>query len=154
MQKNKHQIFYTESKTRWKTFKALLYVSGILILLFLTAGIYSLINKENIIIPKRLGETQLLKIDVSDSNYNASHDEFNKDIEAIRKQNRADFYKDFKVKINSKDSVKPLFPVRSAFYVNWDIQSLLSLKKIFQTSTWYYQNCFLYKTLVTRYMST
>ena len=129
MQKNNHQIFYTESKIRWKTFKAILYLSAFFILLFILAGIYSLSIKDVIIIPKQLGENQLLKIDNNDSAYNSSHDEFNKDIEEIRKQNRADFYKPIPFKFTNNDSLKPLFPIRSAFYVNWDIQSLLSLKK-------------------------
>ncbi len=129
MKKKQRQIFYTESKLRWQTFKGILYLSAFLILVFIAVGIYSLSNKETVIIPKQLGENQLLKIEMNDSNYNSSHDEFKKEIAAIRKQNRADFYNKFQVNIPSNDSVKPLFPVRSAFYVNWDIQSLQSLKK-------------------------
>jgi cellulose synthase/poly-beta-1,6-N-acetylglucosamine synthase-like glycosyltransferase/spore germination protein YaaH/peptidoglycan/xylan/chitin deacetylase (PgdA/CDA1 family) len=131
MENGKKQIFQTERDKRWKNFKLIIFLSALLLFMLSGVGIYSLIHKEVLLLPRQLGESALVKIALKDTSDNTAHNEFRKDIEAIRTEHQQDFYKikTFAFGKNSPLNFKTILPVRAGFFVNWDIQSFQSLQK-------------------------
>lgn len=130
MSSNQKQVFQTENPNRWKGFRLIIGSAFLLLILLFGLGIYSISTFESLDLPKQVGENIYLKLTGADTISNETHSEFNKDISVIRNQKRPDFYNhkgsEF---LFSNNKLKPLLPIRAGFFVNWDIQSYLSLKQ-------------------------
>lgn len=133
MANKEQQIFHTNNPNRWKSFRLIIFSSLALLIILLMLGIYSVSTNENINLPRQVGENIYIKLTGADTFSNETHSEFNKDISLIRKQRKPNFYIQTTPELlNSKNKLKPLMPVRAGFFVNWDIQSYISLKKNIQ----------------------
>jgi cellulose synthase/poly-beta-1,6-N-acetylglucosamine synthase-like glycosyltransferase/spore germination protein YaaH/peptidoglycan/xylan/chitin deacetylase (PgdA/CDA1 family) len=131
MAEENKQVFNSSSSMRWKRFRLILVAVFGLLLLLITIGLYSVNKSEKLNIPKQFGMRTLKKIIESDTLGDVIHDEFDKDIRKIRDKNHLDFYTHSSSipSSNHNKQVNSLIPIRAAFFVNWDIQSFLSLKE-------------------------
>ncbi|MBC7382195.1 MAG: glycosyltransferase [Bacteroidia bacterium] len=124
------QIFRSDSRLRWHSFRLIIGSSIALFILLTALGFYSISKSEKLSLPKQIGESTFKKITERDTISKATHDEFNKDISKIRAQNHADFYlrQNLPLFKSHNTHLKPLLPIKAGFFVNWDIQSYLSLR--------------------------
>lgn len=121
-------IFYTESQSRWKSFRW-----GIrIVLIFLVIGIVaitiSLLRKQALQLPPLKEQTGMFR-KVTDNviakNDQKEYKRLERIISEARKTRKHEFYVEKKA---IPGIIKNYYPVKAGFYVNWDPQSEFSLK--------------------------
>ena len=124
------QVFQTNSETRWKSFIWFIRILVVFLLVITASVVVSLLNKRSYDLKvltynaKRLPD---LNKDRSKTYISKSEEiAFAKQLYKFRKNHRKSFY--HTESVVSKE-LKKYFPVRAGFYVNWDMNSLYSLKK-------------------------
>lgn len=126
----KKQIFQAEKPTKWNRFIWTVRILLFILFILLTIGVISLERSSEIdttssgttMIYRKLVDMNLKK-EKADS-LSLSH--FKIDLEKIRKSHKHNFYQKNKSPQKTIPSVNNL---RAGFYVNWDIQSYLTLKR-------------------------
>jgi len=125
-----NQVFQTQTPTRWKSVVWIFRILAVLLIISITSVVISINNKEYYDLKlltyktKRLPEinsdTSKVYIDKKEQLSFANH------LEIIRTNNKASFYHS---ELILPQKIKIRLPIKSAFYVNWDQQSLSSLHK-------------------------
>jgi cellulose synthase/poly-beta-1,6-N-acetylglucosamine synthase-like glycosyltransferase/peptidoglycan/xylan/chitin deacetylase (PgdA/CDA1 family)/spore germination protein YaaH len=129
MNRQQLQVFQTLEPTRWRRF---MWVSRILLLVLvfsIAAIIISLFQKQIIHIPEIRERTEMYnKLTKKEAKLALNTPEqiiFHKSLTAIRLKKNREFYHFPFTRAQKND---PYYPVRAAFYVNWDMQSTFSLR--------------------------
>jgi peptidoglycan-N-acetylglucosamine deacetylase len=124
------QVFQTNSSTRWKSFVWVFRIIAVFLIVIIASVIISLLKKRDYDLKvltyneKKLPD---LNTDKSKTYISKSEEiEFAKQIEQYRKKHRKSFYHE---EPNLPQGIKKYLPVRAGFYVNWDMNSVYSLKK-------------------------
>jgi len=125
------QVFQTTTATRWKSFIWLFRIFIVFLLVLSASVVISLLNKRDYDLKvltfhaKKLPDINAdkTKTFVSKSEEIA----FAKHVKQFRKKHPKSFYDNNNYPISAE--VKKLLPVRAGFYVNWDMNSINSLKK-------------------------
>ncbi|XZF15038.1 glycosyltransferase [Chitinophagaceae bacterium MMS25-I14] len=131
MQSGKHQVFQTQSPTRWQRFKWTFRVIAFILLLLVLVLTIAMFRVYNPSIPqlKELGE-QYKSILQPDKHALIQQNKINKEYEGFRKYIKAKGLRNKPLRyVNKADSVHAIeAPIRAAFYVAWDAQSFFSLR--------------------------
>src|ERR1035437_7073907 len=129
MNRQQLQVFQTLEPTRWRRF---MWVSRILLLVLvfsIAAIIISLFQKQIIHIPEIRERAEMYnKLTKKEAKLALNTPEqiiFHKSLTAIRLKKNREFYHFPFTRAQKND---PYYPVRAAFYVNWDMQSAFSLR--------------------------
>jgi cellulose synthase/poly-beta-1,6-N-acetylglucosamine synthase-like glycosyltransferase/peptidoglycan/xylan/chitin deacetylase (PgdA/CDA1 family)/spore germination protein YaaH len=126
---NKRQVFQADNPSRWKRFKWIVRILSVLIVLAVFILGYSIIQYNAVKLPdfnyqrnqyQKLTDSQLKK-SLNPYDYQSLDSEMTK----LRQNPRNNFYKRL---IEQAMQTKPIIPLRAGFYVNWDPQSLYSLR--------------------------
>ncbi|MDP4205962.1 MAG: glycosyltransferase [Bacteroidota bacterium] len=133
MHNQQRQIFQTSKSTRWKSFLWIVRVFAFFMIFCLVALIISLNQKQVIRIPEIRERASMYRRltdqDVQQSLKSPEKELFKKTLREVRRKRRPDFYKKNAARIHTGSFH---FPVRAAFYVNWDVQSMYSLENNIQ----------------------
>jgi len=129
MNRQQLQVFQTLEPTRWRRF---MWVSRILLLVLvfsIAAVLISLFQKQIIHIPEIRERAEMYnKLTKKEAKLALNTPEqiiFHKSLTAIRLKKNREFYHFPFTRAQKNDSY---YPVRAAFYVNWDMQSTFSLR--------------------------
>ena len=129
MNRQQLQVFQTLEPTRWRRFMWMTRVLILVIALSITAIIISLFQKQIIHIPEIRERAEMYnKLTLKEAKIALNTPErliFHKSLTAIRLKKNREFYHFPVTHVQKK---LPFFPVRAAFYVNWDMQSNFSLR--------------------------
>ena len=129
------QIFQTNSPTRWKSFIWFVRIFIVFLVVISTSVVISLLNKRNYdlkVLTYKAKKLPDINTDKSKTYISKSEQiAFAKQLELYRKQHGKN------IKINNRrkyrnmhnDYAKKFLPVRAGFYVNWDVNSIISLEK-------------------------
>ncbi|MEI8085155.1 MAG: glycosyltransferase [Paludibacter sp.] len=125
------QVFQTNSPTRWKSFKWFVRILIVFLLIIMSSVVVSLLNKRSYDLKVlTYNEKKLPDLNTDKSKtYISKADQldFAKQLEKYRKNHRKTLYP--AEQQNVSQEIKKFLPVRAGFYVNWDMNSLYSLKK-------------------------
>ena len=124
------QIFETSDSKRWLRFRVTTIVAISAFVLILGVALFSLKDELSPKLPILEGSIDFRKLTDSIQVDDKTHDQFNYDLEKIRKKHLKNFYKKgFLEWTKGKIQPKINYPVRAGFFVNWDVQSLYSLRQ-------------------------
>ncbi len=131
MQNNQRQIFQTDKPTRWIRFQWLFRTFLVVFLLLSITFIISLLGyQRKVTLPQAETKKVALKKLTADELSNAfspqSRMAFKADIQKVREKYKDHSLYEKKVALPANREIE--FPIRAAFYVNWDIQSKYSLE--------------------------
>ena len=129
MNRQQLQVFQTLEPTRWRRFMWMTRVLMLVIVLCITAIIISLFQKQIIHIPEIRERAEMYnRLTLKEAKIALNTPErliFHKSLTAIRLKKNREFYHFPFTHVQKK---LPFYPVRAAFYVNWDMQSTFSLR--------------------------
>jgi cellulose synthase/poly-beta-1,6-N-acetylglucosamine synthase-like glycosyltransferase/peptidoglycan/xylan/chitin deacetylase (PgdA/CDA1 family)/spore germination protein YaaH len=126
----KKPVFYAESTSRWKSFMWGVKILSVIIAIGIASIIISMCIPQAMKLPTLKEQTKLFR-KVTDSVVahnmeKAEYQRFQKIINEARKTRKHEFYASKK---NIPHHIRQFYPVKAAFYVNWDVQSEFSLKQ-------------------------
>ena len=129
MNRQQLQVFQTLEPTRWHRFKWVSRILLLVLVLSIAAIIISLFQKQIIHIPEIRERAEMYnKLTKKEAKLALNTPEqiiFHKSLAAIRLKKNREFYHFPFTRAQKND---PYYPVRAAFYVNWDMQSTFSLR--------------------------
>jgi len=124
------QVFQTNSPTRWKSFKWFVRILIVFLLIIMSSVVVSLLNKRSYDLKVlTYNENKLPDLNTDKSKTYITKKEqldFAKQLEKYRKNHKRTLYP---TEQNVSHGIKKFLPVRAGFYVNWDMNSMYSLKK-------------------------
>ena len=124
------QVFQTNDSKRWLRFRVTTIAVVSLFVLILGVALFSLKDELSPKLPILEGSIDFKKITDSIQVDDKTHDQFNYDLDKIRKKNLKNFYKKgFLEGAKNKNQCHISYPIRAGFFVNWDVQSLFSLRQ-------------------------
>jgi len=129
MNRQQLQVFQTLEPTRWQRFKWLTRILLLIIIFCIAATIISLLQRQIIHIPEIRERSEMYaKMTKKEAKLALSTPEqiiFHKSLTAIRLKKNREFYR---FPFSRPQQHNLIYPVRAAFYVNWDMQSTFSLR--------------------------
>jgi cellulose synthase/poly-beta-1,6-N-acetylglucosamine synthase-like glycosyltransferase/peptidoglycan/xylan/chitin deacetylase (PgdA/CDA1 family)/spore germination protein YaaH len=129
MNRQQLQVFQTLEPTRWRRFMWITRVFSLIIVLCITAIVISLFQKQIIHIPEIRDRSELYnKMTMKEAKTALNTPEqkiFHKSLAAVRLAKDREFYH---TPFSRAQNHNLVYPVRAAFYVNWDMQSTFSLR--------------------------
>jgi poly-beta-1,6 N-acetyl-D-glucosamine synthase len=129
MNRQQLQVFQTLEPTRWHRFMWISRIMLLVLVFSIAAIIISLFQKQIIHIPEIRERAEMYnKLTLKEAKLALNTPEqiiFHKSLTAIRLKKNREFYHFPFTKAQKND---PYYPVRAAFYVNWDMQSAFSLR--------------------------
>lgn len=124
------QVFQTNSPTRWKSFKWFVRILLVFLLIIMSSVVVSLLNKRSYDLKVlTYNEKKLPDLNTDKSKKYITKEEqleFARQLEKYRKNHRKTINT---TEGNVSQQIKKFLPVRAGFYVNWDLNSMNSLKK-------------------------
>jgi peptidoglycan-N-acetylglucosamine deacetylase len=124
------QVFQTNDSKRWLRFRVTTIAVVSLFVLILGVALFSLKDELSPKLPILEGSIDFKKITDSIQVDDKTHDQFNYDLDKIRKKHLKNFYKKgFLEGAKNKNQGHISYPIRAGFFVNWDVQSLFSLRQ-------------------------
>ena len=122
-------IFYTDSASRWKRFRWGIRILAVLLIIAVVSITVSMFRKQSMKLPPLKEQSGMFR-KVTDSVMSKSDQKEYKRLEKIiseaRKTRKHEFYPEKKA---IPGFIRNYYPVKAAFYVNWDPQSEASLKR-------------------------
>ncbi|PZF71019.1 glycosyltransferase [Taibaiella soli] len=131
MQSGKHQVFQTQSPTRWQRFKWTFRIVGFIVILLCAILAVALVKVYNPSLPQLKEQGEQYKAILQPDKYALiKENKINKEYRGFRKYINAKWTRGKNIKYVSKaDSMHAIgAPIRAAFYVAWDAQSYFSLR--------------------------
>ena len=129
------QIFQTNTPTRWKSFVWFVRILVVFLIVISTSVVISLLNKRNYDLSVLTYKTKKLPDINSDKSKlfisKAEQLAFAKQLALYRKEHGQNIKQHRKKRYQDihSDVAKKFLPVRAGFYVNWDVNSIISLEK-------------------------
>jgi cellulose synthase/poly-beta-1,6-N-acetylglucosamine synthase-like glycosyltransferase/spore germination protein YaaH/peptidoglycan/xylan/chitin deacetylase (PgdA/CDA1 family) len=121
-------IFYTESQSRWKSFRWSIRIVLIFLVIGVVAVTISLLRKQALQLPplkEQTGVFRKVTDNVIAKNDQKEYKRLERIISEARKTRKHEFYAERKA---VPGIIKNYYPVKAGFFVNWDPQSEFSLK--------------------------
>ena len=126
------QIFQTNTPTRWKSFVWFVRILVVFLIVISTSVVISLLNKRNYDLSVLTYKTKKLPDINSDKSKlfisKAEQLAFAKQLALYRKEHGQNIKQHRKKRYQDihSDVAKKFLPVRAGFYVNWDVNSIIS----------------------------
>lgn len=131
MDKNSKPIFYSESPKRWKTFKGLLRLFGVIFVLTLIVVLFTFSRQSGTPFPKLASQSEIYKRILNPERIATFSTTQNKIYKTIRHKLSSKLDVTYNGKFHSKPvkAKKVAQQIRAGFYVNWDPQSFTTLRQ-------------------------
>jgi len=126
----RNQVFQTNNSKRWLRFRITTIAAVSVLLLLFVIAIFSLKDEISQKLPILEGSIDFKKLTDTLQADDKTHDQFNYDLDKIRKKHLKNFYKKGYLEgARNKSQPQIKYPIRAGFFVNWDVQSLYSLRQ-------------------------